>query len=664
MTYLLQDFSGLILATFLAPLILYLPGLGLLRLLSREGSTLDPASYWPRIGWALLLGLSVMPTLDALIIRFSGIPAMLLCNAALAVWGTPMLSGMDRQQPIGRIILTAAAWWMVCAWSYVDFDSNGMLHQSFTIIDMVKHAAVTEQIAREGVPFTDPFFARDGTAGYYHYFYVWPAAVRWIGGSLIDARMAFAACTFWTGFSVVALIWRIMADARFIRPGRHQRILLLIVAFCFVAGADLLFMLFRFLTTHRIEPQLDTWNSEVRTIGASLIWVPHHVSAIVAVWTGMLLLVRAQTSLISRIRDHPRLIAAAGLAFATTFGASIWIAIGIAPFLACWAGLRLWRRDASVVVAGIGALILSLPQIHAIMNSRADAGIPIAIGVRSFTPFLQDDGIGQQLLRVALLPLNYGLELGIWALGTYLYWRHRHVRRGGDSSVRHLLLWSTLSTLFIASFFRSTIIYNDLGWRVVLFAVMATMIWTVRYAQSVAKFSRLRFLAALLLILGSAGTVWDIVGLRLIRNPAWFLQPIQFNDAPAISYALRRSYEWLGRNVLEKAVVQYNPVITQRSVDFGLYGHNWPAIADYQANLFGASKAQVDERLALVAPIFTRVLSSDQIRTRAQQARIDYLLFTARDPVWRDRHGPPPEMPCIYRSPLVCITAVDPKGRS
>ena len=206
----------------------------------------------------------------------------------------------------------------------------------------VKHAAVVEQIAREGIPFSDPFFARTGIAGYYHYFYAWPAAIRWIAGPAVSATMAFGGAAFWTGIGMVALLWRILADAAFIRPGRSQRVLLLAALPCFVAGADLLFMLLRYLVVHRIEPELDSWNTEIRTLSTSLLWVPHHVAAMMAAWTGMLLAARTP-----RQNRSSRfwLSVAVGAAFATMFGESVWIALTIAPLLAGWAIFRLTRQD-------------------------------------------------------------------------------------------------------------------------------------------------------------------------------------------------------------------------------------------------------------------------------------------------------------------------------
>ncbi|HJT41772.1 MAG TPA: hypothetical protein VJ762_15690 [Sphingobium sp.] len=653
MSYMFQDLMGLALATLLAPLVLYLPGLGLVRLLNRVGLAVE--SYWQRIGWAMLLGLALLPVFDILMIRALGMPGLVLLNMPLAVLGLPLFKDRPARSLAGPTAL-ALIWWFICAWSFVDFDIDGRLYQSLIVLDMVKHAAVIEQIVRQGIPFSDPFFAREGIAGYYHYFYAWPAAVRWIGGAAISARMAFSATAFWTGAGIIALLWRVAADAAFIRPGRGRRLLMLAIPLCFVAGADLLFMLLRYLVVGRIEPELDSWNTEIRTLGTSVLWVPHHVAAMIAAWTGMLLAARAQSS---ERYAKAALALAAGAAFATMFGESVWIALTIAPMLAVWACIRLTRRDLTLVIAGCVALLLSLPQLHDMLVGRAPERFPIAFGVRIFTVIFAENSLTAQIWCLLLLPLNYGLEFGLCGLGAYLYWRTRRRPKDEGLLVRQLLLWSTVTSLLVASFVKSVIINNDLGWRAVLFAVMAVLVWTLRLAQSVPSLRKLHPLALALLILGSVGTAWDLFGLRLIRPPLFPVRPIEVNNSPPIAYALRAAYGWADEHLQPGTVLQHNPAITLRVLDFGLYGSHWPAVADEQANLFGAGAQATAQRMAALKPLFNGSLAPDEMMRRAREERVDYLLFTMRDPVWRKQDGPPRTLRCVYRTPLLCIAPVE-----
>ncbi len=192
MPFLCEDLLGLGLATLLAPLLFYLPGLGLVRLCARIGLVCESA--WQQVGWAMLLAFAILPVLDALLIRWSGMAVTVALHALLALHGAPSLRALPWRRSAPFLTL-ALLWWLACAWGFVDVDPGDRLYQNMIVYDLVKHAAVTEQIAREGLPFHDPFFARDGYAGYYYYyFYGWPAAVRWASGFVVSARMAFAGC--------------------------------------------------------------------------------------------------------------------------------------------------------------------------------------------------------------------------------------------------------------------------------------------------------------------------------------------------------------------------------------------------------------------------------------------------------------------------------------
>jgi hypothetical protein len=133
------------------------------------------------------------------------------------------------------------------------------------------------------------------------------------------------------------------------------------------------------------------------------------------------------------------------------------------------------------------------------------------------------------------------------------------------------------------------------------------------------------------------------------------MRTLEFTSAPELTHELRAAYGWAARNLPEGATLQHNANLTRRSLDFGLYGRHWPAVADREANLFGASRQAVDQRLAQLAPIFSGRALPQDLLNRSANARIDYLLFTAKDRVWRAQGGPPTGLACVYRSTLLCI---------
>ncbi len=122
MTFFFHDISGLVLGTLATPLLGMLPGFALLRLLERAGLRSKPG--WEQFGWALLLAFSVLPAIDALAIRFAGLPVAFAIRLALALAAVPtmlkMVASLDR---IPRAFLAfGGLWWLVVAISFVDVD--------------------------------------------------------------------------------------------------------------------------------------------------------------------------------------------------------------------------------------------------------------------------------------------------------------------------------------------------------------------------------------------------------------------------------------------------------------------------------------------------------------------------------------------------------------
>jgi hypothetical protein len=449
--------------------------------------------------------------------------------------------------------------------------------------------------------------------------------------------MAFAACVFWTGIAVPALLWRIAAEAGL---AHGRRSLLVGTLLCFVTGADLVIILIRWAVTGLADPQIDMWNTEVAWMLRTTLWVPHHLAAVIAGWVGMVLALRGRA-------------VAAGLAFASMFGLSAWIALTLAPLLLGWTILRLWRRDWRLLITGGVALLLATPQMFDLLHGRAAGGFPIGLGMRPFMQLLPEGPLSSQLIYFALLPLNYALEFGIFALGALLAMRIRL-----ETPERKLLLWSAVISLVIASFVQSVLIDNDLGWRSILFAQLTAMVTTMHIVEARAERSRrLRVWIGALLLIGTVGTAYDLVGLRLIRQPIMTARAVPQNRDPTIDHALRSAYQWADAHLPEGATLQHDPAQARRMFDFGLYGRHWPAVADSEASLFGASRQAVSDRIALLQPVFAPMLTRADANARASAAGADYLLYTARDAAW-----PKLPLPCVYRSELVCIAPLDNKA--
>lgn len=651
MHYFVEDMLGLVAATPLALFLILMPGFGIAKLLGRAGVLAESGSS--RACWGLVLGPALVPAVDALLLRWTGFPGAILLNGALAVLGAADAWGAVRRIP-ARWWVAVAFCWLAAAWANVDFDWNGRLYQAVTINDGVKHAAVIGALVRSGVPLHDPFFARPGISGYYYYFYIGPALIHWIGRPLIDSRMAFTAGTFATLLAFPALMLLVAEAAALIPDGRRRQFLRVLLLLCCLSGLDLLPGVWILFRTGDAYAQLDWWSEEVRWALTSVLWVPHHITAIIAVFAGCVVLAVS--------RERPLLGSiVAGIAFATAFGASSWIAIAAVPILLLWwlydrleaRTVGMWQLPAS----GIVALIVSIPQIVDIRKGRTMSGAPLGFYMRPVGPIrVLPHGIGQWIAHLAVVPGGYLIEFGIFGLGAILFLARGRLTPTRATSIGRLLLVSAPVSLLTVTFVRSTVMYNDFGWRSVWLAELPALLWTASVLSARPELLKRSPLWSAAFALGLAAVAWDLAGLRLIR-PYFFSNYVNAN--PQVDYDMRGAYQWADRSLPATMLIQHNPVQAYRALDFGLYSDRPVPVADVEAQLFGANYADVKARIDDVTPIFDHPVSRTELQRRAAAAGAGALLLTSADALWRASGGPPSDWTCVYRSPHTCIMVVE-----
>ncbi|MGW8281579.1 hypothetical protein ACWGK7_19065 (plasmid) [Sphingomonas aurantiaca] len=663
MTLLFVDLAHYVVATILALVVLLLPGFGLTAFVARSSRLLN-SERQISVAWSMALAMAVLPAIDALAIRYAGMFVPLVLHIGLAIVGSSR--AMRHLRRMGACWYGLAfAWWGIVAFAYVDADWSGGLNQSFAVLDLVKHAAVVRTIAQDGLPLHDMFFARPGIAGYYYYFYIGPALIDWIAREAIDARTAFMAASFVTGLVFPQLMMLVGTKAALVEVGLSRRFFRIGILLCTVSGFDLIPGVLAYLMNGTTLVQLDWWSEETRWALTSIVWVPHHVSALIAVFVGTLVLLEG-----TGIKARPKcvgIVTLSGLAFATAFGSSIWITVGAAPILTIWWLMGLRRPDMPRVwmlpASGGIALVLALPQIHDLIAGRAAAGFPLAVYARPFgqaKPF--SPSLWDTLIRIALLPGVFAIEFGLFALGTAAFVATGRARTNWDNPVGRLLIVGAVVSLVAASFVRSTVINNDFGWRAIWFAQFSALLWTTTVLCEDRQWLRGSSIRIAALGLGLSATAYDLIGLRFIRAPRFSTPMPYINQHPAIDLALRRAYAALDRTVPRNAIIQHNPAATARVFDFGLYGHARVGVADGEAQLFGADPAQVKARIARLAPLFLRVMPFADARRIAREVGVDYLVVTSLDPVWQQVRHAPNGWPCVYRSQDVCVADVSVAG--
>jgi len=665
MFFFIQDGTGLIIAIIAAGVLYGLPALGLTDFVHRLAP--DAIRRVHKSTMVLVAPIALFPALDHLLLRTVGLYPVLALHLFAALASLPTLKSALLLRPPRFLVVGGLIWLASIALFYLDFDMNERLYQSLLTLDLVKHASVTESLYRHGIPLVDPFVSRSEPAGYYYFFYLWAAQVRALAAPLVDARMAFAGTLFWVGLAFPALLREISLRARLVHPTREVNFLFWIVVLCFVAGLDIPAMLLRSTQTGIIENQVDWWSEEIGFAFTSILWVPHHVSALIAIFFCLILLTGERDGAGGKDasplphRDWAVLIPLAGLSLASAFGMSIWITLSAAPVFAAWciATVRhkLRRPLILLIATTLFALLVDSLYFRDLIHGRDDHGFPIGLWIRGVdrVSYSMDISLVEIALRIASLPLGYFLDFGLFAIGTYLYWKGRSkpvdwVRMDG------VLIISACVGLLITSFVRSTILNNDLGWRGAWFAQLPAMLWTAAILQRHGRVRSLSPMLLALLLCGMLVNLWDMVGARVIRFRAG--QPYGYiNSARAQDYQERKAYTWLNHTAGPNKVVQHNPVLHRRRFNFGLYGQMRPAVADAEANLFGAVPPDITRRIAAIRPIFEGTLTLREIGETARRQNIDYLLFTSLDPVWSQGKGVS-ALNCIYRDKDLCIIRI------
>jgi hypothetical protein len=645
----LIDAAGLLLAALLYIPLLILPGYAIARASGALGYATATASQ--RFVLALLLAHAVLPALNALVSTLIGLDTAIAATLFLAGLGVLAIWTDGAPRPTARQLVMAAAWIGFVVFIWIDVEWQGRLYQSLLTVDMIKHASITRSLADAGVaPPTDPFFAREGFATFYYFYFVATAMAERLGGGLIDARAAVGGQIFWTGIALLGLALQLYRAAGL---GRTRPLATLFVLLAMTSGVQLLTVLFTRLVAGLWMPQVNWVNEMVGGWFLSLIWVPHHVAGLIAAWVALLLLLEAR--LTSQPRTRAVAIILAGIACASTAGQSLWVSFGLAATVLLWA-LYLLHRERSIAslgllaASGVIAILVAAPYLHGLLVNRAGDIAPVTLAVRPFVyadlaaATLAEAGLpgSRTLLRLVLLPLNYLHEFGLFALGGILFWSRRR-RIAPVNDTMRLLIASTLAAFLVGSFLRSTISNNDLGWRVMLFAQMSLLLWTAHVLAplwrrvGIATFARrLPPAASLLLAIGLGGLAYDIAMLRFgyafdIRLPGGDLRE------PRVDLDVRRTYDWLNRNVPRDVVLQHNPD-AERAFGFALYGRNPVGVSDrHSPFLLGAAKAAVEQRLAAMLPIFRDAMPSAAVAATAHRHGIRLLLVTAVDPVWQKK---------------------------
>ena len=682
MNYSLQDIVGLSTATALGVPVLLLPGFAIAYAVDFCGfQKADPAR---RLLTAVLVAAAIVPVIAALSARIAGVGAAVAVTLVLALLGAHRVRGLPRPAISRAAWIVSAIWFVIVAATWIDIDTGKHLHVSLLVVDMVKHAATVRAISDTGmVPPADVFYLRDQASSYYYYYFLVSAMIERLGFGLVDARMAVAGQLVWTGIAVLALAALLFDRTQSHRDQKAHAAPLGLLSFLFcVGGLQLLFVLLRLVINGQRLPQVTAALGEpVTPFMPALLWVPHHVSGVLAAWCAFLALIQAMPAagtparMGNTLRPDWVLIAFAAAALASAAGLTIWVTLGAVATAAVWAAIlvfeRRWTAFALLAATGLGALCLSAPDLLDMVHNRHGQQAALGMFVRpmALTELISwvlrlfaGDGALAVLehplyisMQIALNPFSYFVEAGIFFIGAVAFWRGRARRTAGTwfrGETDRLLFVSAVVTLVLSTFIQSTVLNNDFGWRVPMYWQLAAFVWTAyvllplwqrtlrrirahdSWTAATGSLRQMPASIAFILALGVSAVAYDIVGMRMYPFLGTDdLRQTEFDTD--VIHDLRTAHTWLGHNVSPQAITQHNPE-GHRALGFGLYGHQQVAFADkHNGTIFGASREMVRARFDVLAPVFAGTLDVLEVKARLVSEKVDYVIVTSLDKPWQ-----------------------------
>ncbi|MFZ1915944.1 MAG: hypothetical protein WAU58_00095 [Terriglobales bacterium] len=614
------------------------------------------------------LSIALCPMLSYLMGRFLQFGLWVFYIGVFAA-GVLLLAREFQRAKLRSISLSKHAWialglvslWAVVAiGSTIDIQIGDQLYPPIVAFDHSVRTAMTVAIAHH-IPPENPFFVHAGAPLRYHYLWLLFCSLPMKIFPLAP-RHVVNASVFWCGLGLACTIALGLKFLMGVRPRIEQKTLLAVALLC-VTGLDILPTLYFAGPLHYWLADTEKWNEpQITSWAGSLLWVPHHVAALIACFVGFLLL-RYQAD--AHRRWAAGSVIVAGLAFASAAGMSVYVTFTFVIVIALWLlaliARKNWLEMTMFVAAGIAALVWALPFLST-FRGAAGAGSFVEFELRSFplvAIIAQQFGVAFQsgpgkVLDAVFLPINYVLELGFF-LGIGILRLRQLLRKEIEASANELAAWTMVVTSFlIGTFLRSsTLATNDLGWRCFLPAQLVLLLWAamavhdwwfsgIKSQTTPSRWTR-RVLAAAL-VLGVGSTALQVFMLRMfpilldrgaiIRPdwPAWVVANPQFGKR---AYALRSAYQALDTQLPSSAVLQSKPH-TVDIIFHMLYSGRDAAAGNGDCGIdFGGDANACAVRLRRLEHLFEFPDGSD-LDSACRAYGIDAVVVENLDPVWKE----------------------------
>lgn len=645
--------------------LLFAPGYLLAALLNLFG--FKTRGLLERIAWAIGLSLAVSPIVGILLLRIVSIGAVAILFETVTAVVLVLLVGSPRRlrmrfdrDTLALVFFIGFGIAVVLA-SLVDLQQGNRLYLSVSVLDQEFRVSFTNGIAHTGFPPMNPLY-HPGAAMPLRYYYFWYALCAvCMKIAHVSARQALMASSCWAAIGLVATI-ALYARHFFEVRERLHRFILIAVLLLTVTGLDLLPAFYSIFFRHDFGGDLEWWSGDqVTSWYDSIVWVPNHTAALLACLVAFLLLWRTRSALPQRDRIAATLLG--GVAAASAFGLSIYVAAGFAMLMALWSvDLLIRHRDTPAALRGAGtfamATLLLIPYLRDMLGSRSGTtggasagtghlfqlgvrkmidpglieGLPAFAGVNS-----RHSGLLDQSVRLLLLLPGYALELGFFGLILVLTLRARKSLRPAYG----MALGLSIGGLILVSFIRSAVIgNNDFGYRAALIPSFFLLLLAADRMTSAC----LKGWLTLLLFVGLAGTCFQALMLRVYIPMHVAAKMGGFVGLPEAAYVARAEYASMANSIPQDAIVQANVVdpLNYFNVLNLLYSERAMATdgAVDCGDVFGGDPARCGETQRIVRELFASPAPSGAAAQRLCNALgIGYLAVARRDPAWEDTSG-------------------------
>jgi hypothetical protein len=667
----LQDIFGSLLAFLLFALIFVAPGYvtgWLLDLFDFSRRSL-PA----RLVIAIILSVAVSPIILFLIYHFASakitISLLLLIGIvfAIIVLKTARIPLKGESKSLYRIALLIALIWVIFSIFFIiDIQWGNQLYYNVIAHDFTTRVAIINAITRTGVPPINPsyFPGHPVRLTYLYYFWYIPGSIiAQIGSPFVSGYTAMIASVAWCGLAlmaVIALYLRLRAPEGNAKIWKSS---LLGISLLLISGLDVIPALALIVSTRvtngyaYLDGDIEQWNEQITAWIGSVSWAPHHVAALIACLTAIILIhsIRGRTP-----SKQIRACAIAGLAFASAVGLSIYVTIVFVLFWGIWMLVLFFQKERRLsllmALTGIIALIAASPFLAGLIggdHSTAPNGFPVAFAVRIFIPayiFITTYPPALiNLISLIVLPINYLMELGFFFIAGMLWIQYnRNQWKQNPFYLPEIILLSV--TLFIGSFVRSMVIgNNDLGWRAWLPGQFILLIWGVdvinklipnsnqKNEEIIKSTGRIVQHLRLFLIIGLLTTITDIILLRtwpLLVDAGVTGFPSKLSPDTQLgkrTFAGRLAYGYINLHTPENIIIQDNPA-DLLNPPIGLYANRAIAVSGHTA--FGVPVQDFKNRANSISKIFTDENWSEIDETCASN-NIDVIVATDLDLLWK-----------------------------